>query len=77
MSESKIIDQKPFNYTLKEKDGNYLLEVHLPISIGLDVLYTFTEEDIKCYHANPESFLEGQIKTMTENYKDYKIRYWR
>lgn len=78
MSKSKIIAQKSYEYTLLEKeDGSYLLKVHLPISVGLDVLYTLTEEDIKDYKNNPDSFLEKQIKTMTENYKDYKINYWR
>jgi hypothetical protein len=74
----ELIETKPYDYSVfKYPDGTYQLNVHRPISIGMDIIHKLTEKETKAYLKNGIQSLEARIAHMTEHYKDYTYMYWR
>jgi hypothetical protein len=73
----KNIDQRGYDFTLKERDGDYYLIVPMPISIGVDVIHKFSESEMEAYNERGTESLDDRIEMMKKNPKDYDMRYWR
>jgi hypothetical protein len=72
------IESIAYKYSIyKKEDMSFKLSICKLVGVGIDVLYTLTEEEVKKYKKKGITGLDARIKDMDENYNNYKIISWR